>query len=178
MIGDRLRLLRKGKGLSQVDLADKLDTSQGYISDVEKGLKKPGTDFLLSLKRFFSVDLNWFLTGEGEAQQRPPTFTHEEVTSYQAPQQEDPQIREMIEIMRDLDKQARSDLLRQAKKELELKVLKLNNLVKSEVIDALEPAIVEQQRKLRRKEEPVAENQETTGSKISSSTELNREHSR
>lgn len=65
MIGERLKKLRKEKGLSQKELASLLETSQGYISDIEKGIKKPGSDFLISLKRLLKVDLNWFLADEG-----------------------------------------------------------------------------------------------------------------
>lgn len=66
MIGERLKHLRKENHLSQKELAILLGTSQGYISDIEKDLKKPGTEFLLSLKRFLGVNLDWFLTGEGD----------------------------------------------------------------------------------------------------------------
>lgn len=41
-----------------------LDTSSGYISEIEQGKKMPGSEFLISLWRVFGVDLNWFLTGE------------------------------------------------------------------------------------------------------------------
>ena len=64
MVGERLKSIRKKKGLSQKELAALHDTSQGYVCDIELGKKLPGSDFLLSLKRFLDVDLNWFLTGE------------------------------------------------------------------------------------------------------------------
>lgn len=67
MIGEKIRALRKARCLSQKDLAVELRTSQGYICDIEKGLKKPGSDFLVSLKRFFDIDLNWLLCGEEKA---------------------------------------------------------------------------------------------------------------
>lgn len=62
MIGERLKKVRGG--MSQRDFADMLGTSQGYISDIEKGKKKPGAEFLISLKRFKEIDLDWLLTGE------------------------------------------------------------------------------------------------------------------
>jgi transcriptional regulator with XRE-family HTH domain len=63
-LGNRLNQIRKDKGLSQQAFAALLDTSSGYISEIEQGKKMPGSEFLLSLWRVFSVDLNWFLTGE------------------------------------------------------------------------------------------------------------------
>lgn len=78
MIGERLKALRKEKGLSQKELAKALDTSQGYISDIEQGIKKPGADFLVSLKRFFEIDLNWFLMDEGKGVvERAPIYLPE-----------------------------------------------------------------------------------------------------
>lgn len=63
-LGKRLNQIRKDKGLSQQALATMLDTSSGFISEIEQGKKMPGSEFLLSLWRVFGVDLNWFLTGE------------------------------------------------------------------------------------------------------------------
>lgn len=63
-LGNRLNQIRKDKGLSQQAFAAMLDTSSGYISEIEQGKKMPGSEFLLSLWRVFGVDLNWFLTGE------------------------------------------------------------------------------------------------------------------
>lgn len=70
MIGDKIKTLRISKGLSQQSLAELLSTSSGYISELEKGKKKPGFDHLLSLKRVFGVDMNWLLT-DGEGNREP-----------------------------------------------------------------------------------------------------------
>ena len=64
MIGDRLKILRKAKGLSQKELAQEVGTSQGYICALEQNKKIPGGEILISLKNFLGVDLNWLLTGE------------------------------------------------------------------------------------------------------------------
>lgn len=63
-LGSRLNQIRKDRALSQQAFAARLDTSSGYISEIEQGKKMPGSEFLLSLWRVFGVDLNWFLTGE------------------------------------------------------------------------------------------------------------------
>ncbi len=66
MVGERLKLLRKRKGLSQKELASAVGTSQGHISCIEKNEKTPGGELLISLKKFFGVNLDWLLAGEGE----------------------------------------------------------------------------------------------------------------
>jgi transcriptional regulator with XRE-family HTH domain len=63
-LGNRLNQIRKEKGISQQAFAAMLNTSSGYISEIEQGKKMPGSEFLLSLWRVFGVDLNWFLAGE------------------------------------------------------------------------------------------------------------------
>jgi transcriptional regulator with XRE-family HTH domain len=85
MIGTRLRKIRKEKGLSQQALADALSTAPGYISEIEKGKKKPGSDFLSKLKRVFGINIDWFLTGD------------ELPIDGQLPIDDDPEIAELLE---------------------------------------------------------------------------------
>ena len=66
MIGKRIKQLRISKKLTQQQLADKIASSSGYISEMESGKAIPGGTRLLSLKRFFGVSIDWLLTGEGE----------------------------------------------------------------------------------------------------------------
>lgn len=64
MIGERIKWLRKSKNLTQQAFAAALNSSSGYISEIESDKKMPGGDFFLSLKREFNVDLNWLLSGD------------------------------------------------------------------------------------------------------------------
>ncbi|MGD9950609.1 MAG: helix-turn-helix domain-containing protein [Desulfobulbus sp.] len=66
MIGSRLKLLRKRKKLTQKELAECLETSQSYVSSLEQDKQVPGGEILVSLKRFFSVSIDWLLTGEND----------------------------------------------------------------------------------------------------------------
>lgn len=76
MLGARLKKIRKEKGLTLKGLAELVPASPGFISEVENGLKMPGGDFLLSLKRIFGVDLDWLLTG-GESKAQASEFNTE-----------------------------------------------------------------------------------------------------
>ena len=71
MIGKRLKWIRKGKGLTQQAFSKPLQTSSGYISEVEQGKKAPGSDFLLSLMRVWGISINWLLTGKGDPYLHP-----------------------------------------------------------------------------------------------------------
>ena len=65
MIGLRIKKIRKEKGLSQKAFAEILNTSSGYISEVEQGKIIPGGKFFISLKQVININLNWLVTGEG-----------------------------------------------------------------------------------------------------------------
>ena len=63
-IGEKLRLLRIRRGLTQEDMADRCELSKGFISQVERNLASPSiatlTDMLeclgSSLSQFFSEE--------------------------------------------------------------------------------------------------------------------------
>lgn len=52
-------------GMTQGSFAKVIDTSPGFLSDILRGLKKPGTDFFIKLKNNFDVSLDWLISGEG-----------------------------------------------------------------------------------------------------------------
>lgn len=53
--GKRIQLLRKQKGLSQEELADKLNVSANTIAKIECGLRRPSVDFIVDLVKCFAV---------------------------------------------------------------------------------------------------------------------------
>ena len=62
---DRLKDLRKAKGLSQVALAEKLGLSKSTIGAYETGDITPSVEALNTIADFFNVDMN-FLLGKEE----------------------------------------------------------------------------------------------------------------
>jgi transcriptional regulator with XRE-family HTH domain len=64
--GERLRLIRKSLFFSQSDLAEKLDVSRSFISEVESGSVRCGYDFIFKLSELFNVNLYYLVRGEGE----------------------------------------------------------------------------------------------------------------
>ncbi|MBF0534862.1 MAG: helix-turn-helix transcriptional regulator [Nitrospirae bacterium] len=65
-IGSRIKKIRTGENLTQRLFAKELETSAGYISELESGKKLPGTDIMLSLMRRFNININWLLSGLGD----------------------------------------------------------------------------------------------------------------
>ncbi len=55
VIGERLRELRKAKGLTQEQLAEQLETNSHYISSIERGGRGVGPGLLSRYCRFFGI---------------------------------------------------------------------------------------------------------------------------
>jgi transcriptional regulator with XRE-family HTH domain len=66
-IGNEIRRLRKGKGLTLQDLAGKLEISVSYLSQVEKNEKAPNEKIYKGMFKVFGVHLAELEGGEGEA---------------------------------------------------------------------------------------------------------------
>lgn len=52
-------------GLSQAELARRVAMSPSFISDVLRGVKRPGPEFLLAVRKTLGVSIDWLLAGEG-----------------------------------------------------------------------------------------------------------------
>ena len=112
MLGERLKQIRKEKGLSQQAFASRLSTASGYISEIEKGKTMPGSAFLHSLKREFpEIDLNWLLTGEGAQ------MVSELGPGYSGI---DPVDEKILQLLRGMDLEKRRDVLKYAEEKKQL----------------------------------------------------------
>ena len=62
--GEKLRQLRKNKGMTQEELAEALFVSRTAVSKWESGRGYPGIDSLKEIARFFGVSIDALLSGE------------------------------------------------------------------------------------------------------------------
>lgn len=51
--------------VNQTEFSRQLGASPGFISDVVRGRKKPGAEFLFAMRKKFGISIDWLLTGEG-----------------------------------------------------------------------------------------------------------------
>ncbi len=63
MLGERIALLRRTRGLSQAALADRLHISPSAVGMYEQGRREPSVEALLALSRELEVSVDYLLTG-------------------------------------------------------------------------------------------------------------------
>ncbi len=61
-IGNRIKLKRKEAGLTQEMLAERLDVSVGYISQLERGVTKISLDTLGAISSILNCDISYFVS--------------------------------------------------------------------------------------------------------------------
>ena len=66
-IGNRIQSLRKQRGLTQEELADKMNVSIQMVSNLERGNKAIRIDNLVNLCQILDASADYILTGVGNA---------------------------------------------------------------------------------------------------------------
>ena len=67
VIGSRIRQYRQERGITQEDLAFQIDTSAAYISNIERGIKKPSLQKLAEIADVPHVTVNDFIYSTPDA---------------------------------------------------------------------------------------------------------------
>lgn len=60
LVGEQIRDLRKAKGLTIAELADRIDRSVGYISQIERNLSELSIPDLKRIAEALEVQISWF----------------------------------------------------------------------------------------------------------------------
>jgi len=66
-LGSDIRGLRKANGLTLAELAEMTGRSVGFLSQVERGLKKPSVGTLQSIGDALGMGIGWFMQGADDA---------------------------------------------------------------------------------------------------------------
>ena len=91
---ERLRLLRKEKGLNQAQLARALDVSLGTVSIWERGGRKPDFNTMEKIGEFFNVYAGYVMGTNDERNVRAPT--DQQLAPWAAKEEHDAMIHFMI----------------------------------------------------------------------------------
>lgn len=72
MLGPRIAALRREAGLSQAELAERLQISASAMGMYEQGRREPSGEILVAMAREFGVSTDFLLTGQAAS----PTEQH------------------------------------------------------------------------------------------------------
>jgi transcriptional regulator with XRE-family HTH domain len=61
----RLQQVLSFAAIGQTDLARRLGVSIGFMSEIARGVKRPGTDFFIGLRDLLGISIDWLMTGQG-----------------------------------------------------------------------------------------------------------------
>ena len=103
-VGNKIRELRKSRGWTQSDLASKLNTTKGTISNYEKAYRSPKKDMIFVISEVFGVSINDIFPPVGSIEVndfKEPTILANISES----------MSETIEIMKKLDKEHQRNIL-------------------------------------------------------------------
>lgn len=78
-MGLRIRILRKERGLTGEQLAEMVDVTKGYISELENGKKLPGADLLMRLAEALHCEVYDLFEGTKAARMDSALRAHLEV---------------------------------------------------------------------------------------------------
>jgi len=62
-IGKRIQIMRKKREITQEAMAEKLNVSVGYVSQIERGITKPNLNMLSEISVLLDTDISLLLTG-------------------------------------------------------------------------------------------------------------------
>lgn len=62
LIGERIKYLRKVRGMTQEVMAERLNVSIGYVSQVERGITKISLDLLGAISSILDCDVAYFVS--------------------------------------------------------------------------------------------------------------------
>lgn len=65
-VGKEIRLLRKARDKTIAELCDATGLSQGYLSQIERGISSPSINALYSISRALGVTISWFFPPASE----------------------------------------------------------------------------------------------------------------
>ena len=68
--GSRIRSLRKKRGLTQEQLAEKMNVSTPYIAKIENGKQTGPVELAVEFAEFFAVSLDYLLMGSEPSKEK------------------------------------------------------------------------------------------------------------
>ena len=74
-MGKRIRSRRISLGMTQMELAEKIDISNNHISSIERGIERPGLDLFIRICDVLNVTPDYLLLGSMKSNDIPKNIT-------------------------------------------------------------------------------------------------------
>lgn len=100
VVGKRIRICRMNKNITQEQLAFQVNTSAAYISNIERGIKKPSLQKLVQIAEVLGVTVNDFIYNSTEAVILSDNFELTEMLSEYTPESQRLLIKSLITIIK------------------------------------------------------------------------------
>ena len=101
-IGKRIRVCRISKNITQEQLAYQINSSAAYVSNIERGIKKPSLQKLVQIAEILGVTVNDFLYNSTEAATLSSSFELAEILSEYTPEKQQLLIRSLTTIIKEI----------------------------------------------------------------------------
>jgi len=70
LVADRFIKVREAKGINQREMADELDISPSYVSEIERAAKEPSKKVLINFQSKFGRSIEWLLLGIDDSESK------------------------------------------------------------------------------------------------------------
>jgi len=102
-IGQRIRIARKNKGLTQEQLADNAKISKKSLENYEKDLTDPTGKIILDIAKLCDYNPNWLLTGQDPHPNNPKSKTAKTPEGLMTESQKDQMIETQGKLIKNLE---------------------------------------------------------------------------
>lgn len=106
MFGDKLRILRRERHLTQKQLASELSISRSALSLYESNKREPDFETLTKIAEFFDISLDYLLDRENDIN----TSNDYKVPDYIEDMLKDPDINQALEQLKEMSKSEKESL--------------------------------------------------------------------
>ena len=69
LVGERIQKRRQSLGISQEELAERIDRATKYCSDIERGMCGMSIETMLAFSEHLNMSLDYMMYGKGEAEE-------------------------------------------------------------------------------------------------------------
>lgn len=102
-IGERIKDLRLGHGLTLKELGGAIDFNYSNLSKIERGNRKPAIEVLESLSNYFKIDMSYFFNSQNELHSEARQYDIQIINLTEEMKQKNISLEQLIEMVEKLE---------------------------------------------------------------------------